>query len=558
MSGLEKPFFIDDEADQASQNDKKNRKNETNTAINKCIINILKSIDYEYYFAITATLYINLMLNNDFLKLEKCFILKPGNNYVGLDYFLEEEKNEFRNDIIEIVDQDEIDKFHDKFTFGKAFYNAVLKYLFYAIFYLYKFKIPAQMFINPGIIKYFHDLAEEEVYRIVKLIINDINNENEKTSKLINRIIDNFNVYSCEKFQYNDVVDRVLEKLILKDNNELDIFVKKINMKERLPPYPEKTFNFLIGNSKLARGITIENLISTFIIHRAKNFGNMDTISQGARFLGYRGEFKFFLNLSISKDLFDDFDDIYKKNKLLYNKLIKIEEKNKFIPDSIMNPILVFNRTKCNFGPTGRNRVNQKTNIINQFESRKWLTNDIYSFSTDVINNSFNEKFTNKVKEIFIANKDDHISDFQKMYPEIKKNGNFSCLVYENLNEIFNNFKIDEQDLITHLDFKNERISRQIINENSNKKTIIVWMSLLRKNIGINNKFDYFRKRRLSNDNKITIEVGENDEYVGDKYWFSKIKDDCFFIQIYPIQIKEREELKFYKIIKIKMINKLT
>jgi late competence protein required for DNA uptake (superfamily II DNA/RNA helicase) len=62
-----------------------------------------------------------------------------------------------------------------------------------------------------------------------------------------------------------------------------------------------------IGSDLLQRGVTIKNLVVSYISRRAKGTSNADTILQMARFFGYRSEIKEFMSIYLLDQLYSDY-----------------------------------------------------------------------------------------------------------------------------------------------------------------------------------------------------------------------------------------------------------
>ena len=66
-----------------------------------------------------------------------------------------------------------------------------------------------------------------------------------------------------------------------------DIQVLNSNNEEQNQPHYDRRYNILIGGNKLARGVTVKNLLVTYYGRQTRRT-NMDTMLQHARMYGYR------------------------------------------------------------------------------------------------------------------------------------------------------------------------------------------------------------------------------------------------------------------------------
>lgn len=69
----------------------------------------------------------------------------------------------------------------------------------------------------------------------------------------------------------------------------------------------ENVNNIVLGSRKLERGVTLENLLLTYITNFHKKSTAVDTVLQRARWFGYRGEIKEFLTIYMLKSLYDQY-----------------------------------------------------------------------------------------------------------------------------------------------------------------------------------------------------------------------------------------------------------
>lgn len=97
--------------------------------------------------------------------------------------------------------------------------------------------------------------------------------------------------------------------------NNTDIQVLNSDKEEDAPSYNCR-YNILIGGTKLARGVTIDNLIVTYYGRQSKTT-NMDTVLQHARMYGYREHHLDVTRLFITRDIEKRFSEINESEQAL-------------------------------------------------------------------------------------------------------------------------------------------------------------------------------------------------------------------------------------------------
>lgn len=91
--------------------------------------------------------------------------------------------------------------------------------------------------------------------------------------------------------------------------------VIRINSKADVPHYGPR-LNFLIGGNILGRGLTVDNLLTTYYIREAKT-SQMDTVWQHARMYGYRRGYLDFIRIYLPHRLAARFHEIHEAEEAL-------------------------------------------------------------------------------------------------------------------------------------------------------------------------------------------------------------------------------------------------
>lgn len=554
---IKSSLIIDDEGDTFSFNshykDVKGEYTPTYSAICQ-----LKNVflNKTTFISVTATPYAHFLLkSNDKLRPHYSFLIEKDSGYIGSQFFIENE-NIVRNDILNIISDNEKNDFDEKKYLGPAFKDAVLCYLIRSTFFFFyyknnkKIKKPfAKMLINPGRLNIQHQEACDDLHAEIKNFIKKMNSNDSVFMNKIKNVYNEFIVY----FKNDTLIsnpDKFLDEFKkLLNNIDLNLEIKIVASNGKYKP-SDKIWNIFIGCAKLSRGITINNLICTYIIHRPKDKGNCDTISQAQRWLGYREEYKFFLSLYCTADLLKDFSSIYSMNEKVYDCIYELDEKE--INWSNTKFKLTINRDDYKLLPS-RSSINKFLieNSINQNETnRAYFINEKWDASATEKNRS------QEIEEIWIfldqRIKSAEINPFKlENELEINERG-FTSILFNNILDLKN--KIGHNLFSKFYDYLgiSYNLFEKICKRNENAKIVVSLMKVRRSDHSIDNRF-----RTLCGNKIISIPSGKSGKYVGDKYWTKKTKDKYMYIQIFPIKItKNDQKIILYKMGLLQYIEK--
>lgn len=299
-------LLIDDEADNASINTKKNP-NET-TTINRQIRQILQMFQKRSYVGYTATPFANIFINpesktdeygDDLFPEDFIVSLESPSNYIGAEQIFNT-----KNNVLRLIDDNEIcldvklkkDDIVD--CLPNSLYEAINTYLlatgirklrrnknFHSSMLInVSFRITIQEQVKDLVLEYLEIIKKHIKYNYKKPIKEMIKNEK------INLL------YSCwlkefkdEKTTFQDVLEQI-------NQNEQLIKVFLINSKrtqeEKLnyDNYNEEGLNAItIGGYSLSRGFTIEGLTVSYFLRNSQMY---DTLLQMGRWFGYRNGYE--------------------------------------------------------------------------------------------------------------------------------------------------------------------------------------------------------------------------------------------------------------------------
>lgn len=329
-------LIIDDEADNASIDTNANKDDKTETATNASIRSLIQLFDRSFYIAYTATPYANIFIDKETTSEEldddlfpRDFILKleVSENYTGYEKYF---NTAYSKQLVTKIDENiEFDKFEDALIdFMMA--AALKKYMYednekYSWF---KHKHATMMIHNSHLVAEHHN-QKFHIKELFKTISGKILYfQDTDLKKLLQVSFDNARSahikITGEQFELNfEVVFEKLKEMLNK--NEFSFNVNNSTTEEKLVYGSEFKTCIVIGGNTLSRGLTLEGLLVSYF-GRVSN--TMDTMSQMARWFGYRGDYLFMTKVYIPQIGEDYFNKIAKVDKLINEQLIEMHEYN--------------------------------------------------------------------------------------------------------------------------------------------------------------------------------------------------------------------------------------
>lgn len=329
-------LIIDDEADNASIDTNANKDDKDETATNASIRSLLQLFDRSFYIAYTATPYANIFINKETMseKLDddlfpRDFIVKleASDSYTGYDkYFNTSYKDNLVVNISDVIENDRFDDALIDFMMAAALKKYM--YLNNDDFMWFKDR-HGTMLVHTSHLKtehhaqndYIKDLLDEycsklrffDDQEIIKRLHLSFENARSAYLKISGNILD---------IDFDEVVKQ-LKSMIA--NDEFIINVNNSDTDEVLDYDDDFKTYIVIGGNTLSRGLTLEGLIVSYF-GRVSN--TMDTMSQMARWFGYRANYLFMTKVYIQKIGVEYFDNIAKVDALINEQLIEMHEYN--------------------------------------------------------------------------------------------------------------------------------------------------------------------------------------------------------------------------------------
>lgn len=528
------PIIIDDEGDQASQNVHKNKDDGETSAIFSEITNLITVFKKSIFISVTATPYAHILIEStNEIKPDYSISLFPGEGYFGFEDTIA------NNKIIKLIKEEDKETIKQS-SMPLSLKNALVDFIFSGALLYDNNDAFAKMLINI-------DRETSSHENLKTLLHNFIDNELIKfifDSEYIKTHLSNFekklNIKNEEETKYEATeLITVMKKIV--DNFKTTYDIKIINQKSNsnLKNDNNQKYEIYIGSDLLQRGVTINNLIVSYVARRAKGISNADTILQMARWFGYRNKIKDLMSVYLLEQLYSDFIwieglDSYVRNTLyeyqLKNKSIKnLERKIKVTPETsekLSNMKLRAVRTSV-----------AKQNITSSNKRR----NSLIHYYDQMSNECNNEQiYLKTINELFRKGweKEKQVSSQINM-----KFRNYPILIFNSLEDLgINNFNKIKLLLIRYQGYTEEQIAN-IENDLKigKKKFVLAWMSRDFKDQDDKNQlFDAisqraydFYKKRIS-----TIPLGDSNNYTSEKHW-SNLNNNYFYFNMYKIKLND-------------------
>lgn len=308
-------MLLDDEADYASINTR--RADESPTAINNAIRDLLKVFTRNSYIGFTATPFANVLIDDetqeDLFPRNFIYSLGSPSNYFGPEQMFEtdnEDKNRF---IVPIEDAEELIDFKHKS--GDSI-NELPDSLLDAVraFYLSNTlrdlrsqnDTPRSMLVNVSrwvnFQKQVKELVSEFLSNSRALLKQDATKSNTEWIELERVYSEHF---SDQTLDWQEVANQVCESIDA-------IKVELVNSKYKSPEWQNLYVNsnprvIAVGGDLLSRGLTLEGLCTSYFYRRSLAY---DTLMQMGRWFGYRDGYKDLCKLWIDYEVSIWFRDI--------------------------------------------------------------------------------------------------------------------------------------------------------------------------------------------------------------------------------------------------------
>lgn len=297
-------LIIDDEGDEASLNTLVSKGKKSSTY--KAIEGLKESLRRHCFVSVTATPQANLLISSvDILSPDFGVLVDPGKGYCGLDVF-----HTPKSKYIRVIPETESSLLEDGVP--NSFYEALAT--FFVACGLFKFRgikpgSKLSMLIHPSHKKMDHEIALQKTKKIIDNWRLQSRNKNDIAYiTLRNRLVAAYERYKAETIpdapNFELIEDFVIEAI--------EFFgLHKVNG-DSIPNGVDAfyDYNIYVGGAMLGRGLTLKGLAITYIIRTAKGLSTADTVTQRARWFGYKSKYLDLCRVYAVEKIVKDFKDI--------------------------------------------------------------------------------------------------------------------------------------------------------------------------------------------------------------------------------------------------------
>ncbi|WP_033159860.1 Z1 domain-containing protein [Mycoplasmoides alvi] len=508
-------LIIDDEGDLASFNTSEDKTNESFTY--KLIKKMIETFGINATFiSVTATPQAHILLSqHDAIKPDHIFTIDPGDAYMGINEFFGINYEKY---IIEVSDNEKQAIENERESTPESFKLAIIHYLVAAsLFHIQNKKIQkTAMLVHTAKEILRHNMIADKINSYKKSLENFLKiSGSSESDKIISKIKAVFKSYDTN-IEWSDSFVKLFVKHL--QNTSINVVNSEIDD----PLYKDTPNNIVVGSAMIERGVTFNNLLTTYITNRAEDAIAIDTALQRGRWFGYRKKYSHLMRIFMLKHLFQNFkEQILNHDNYLWNILVDAE-KNKLPFSKIEKRLLISSDDLIATHKVKHNRIvfdryYSKNNLNRTSNERKYIEN--------IFNNVIN---------------DSHIKDIQV------GTGNIFRMIHnidiKKFNEIFSlPSHVESISLALNMTLDNWNIFyNEILPKFDNKITI----AIMDNNLTISK----IRKRNINENGNIELFQTKNtsgNKYVGDRDW-NKVEEfnQNIIFQIHNVYVESTHRLQ--------------
>lgn len=318
-------LVIDDEGDQASLNNVKDKASEA-SATYAAIRDMKNALHDPLYFSVTATPQANIFLNSlSELRPSSVHLLHPAKGYCGADFFHLE-----NHGIIHSV-PDEMDDACDQNRSPESLRLAIRHFVLASAFLRSRQerrpRIHTHMVIHAFREVGTHSLIYQWVDAYIAVIRGAVEESIEDGNTDALALFDDvYDTCFQESVREANPLDGELLNLIKQVLKDTGVALHNGQDQGTRETIKYKRHQIYIGAQLLERGITFDHLLTTYFTRWPKSDGNMDTNLQRARWFGYRSKYCDLIQLFTTETIADEFSFLAEMEDDLWRQFGEVEE----------------------------------------------------------------------------------------------------------------------------------------------------------------------------------------------------------------------------------------
>lgn len=508
-------LIIDDEGDLASFNTSEDRASESFTY--KSIKKMIDTFGANATFiSVTATPQAHILLSHhDAIKPDYIFTIDPGDAYMGINEFFGRDYEKY---IIEVSDNEKHAIENERESTPESFKLAIIHYLVAAcLFHIENKKIQkTAMLVHTAKEILRHNMIADKINSYKKSLENFLKIlDSSEGEKICNKIKEVFASYKSN-LKWNDAFIDLFRKHL--QNTSINV----VNSEVDDPLYKDTPNNIVVGSAMIERGVTFNNLLTTYITNRAEDAIAIDTALQRGRWFGYRKKYSHLMRIFMLKHLFDNFkEQILSHDNYLWNILINAE-KNKLPFSQIEKKLLISSDDLIATHKVKHNRIvfhrHYAKNNLNRTSNERKYAEDVFNY---LLKDPSIKDIQVGTGNVFRMLHNIDIKKFNKVFDLPNNHENIST----SLNMTINNWKIFYEEILPNFD---NNITIAIMDNNLATSKI--------------------RKRMFHENGSIELfqsKTNAGNKYVGDKDW-NKVEDfsNNIIFQIHNVYVESTHRLQ--------------
>lgn len=386
-------LIIDDEGDQASLNNKVNKREKSATY--QAFINLRNHLQRVTFISVTATPQANLFIDTyDYISPDFCVLIEPGDGYTGAKVFHDELESQLIKIIPDVDKEDLIDN-----RLPESLKEAIMVFIIGSAIGLYRDgNSKFSMLVHPSSSMKDHKNAE----KIIKDHLQNLKeiftyDEEDALFHLEKNLFKDTFEKMSQDFEYDckfeDIFMQILEIIKM-------IYIQVINSAEDYQNSLSSLYNYkiFIGGNMVERGLTIDSLSVTYITRHPKGKGNVDTVEQRARWFGYKQEYIDLCRVYCTEDIKVAMSSILSHEDDLWENLNYANRYNLNLKDYTLSVIL----DNDNLNITRKSVLPKSTTAIKylgHLNQKKFLEDlNVQKCYSEYINNLFKNQKTVEIK----------------------------------------------------------------------------------------------------------------------------------------------------------------
>lgn len=371
-------YIIDDEGDQASLNTSKN-KEEDSSATYAQICKMKRLFNNPLYYSVTATPHANIFLDSiSELCPASAKLIEPGEGYCGGECY-----HMGDSDIIFPIDPDDT-VVMDEGRLPESLREALYHFILASVLIRYKDEDESTMIIHSYRNRDPHSMIYTMVQSFKDELLSQLMDEEGKNiafKKFEAMYLKYFSDDVRTTFPFDTIRGDLLTVV-----KKVYVILKNSDGASTQGFETLKKHRIYVGGDLLQRGVTFENLVTTYYTRWATQ-GNMDTNLQRARWFGYRSKYLDICKIFTTKEISEQYSILTDIELELWEQFYDVQEGNLRIDEMVINAEGTKQR------PTRGNVVNVKK----LYFKKNWMKQRLGIFDENQVksNNEKIEKFIN-------------------------------------------------------------------------------------------------------------------------------------------------------------------